>query len=83
MAWCEANRVDYVFGLGRNRRLVERVDAALGGPSVTPHRGVATLPWLTKTIAARRACRSASLASELCLLRARVGKMRPCLRCAD
>jgi hypothetical protein len=22
MAWCEANRVDYVFGLARNERLV-------------------------------------------------------------
>ena len=31
MAWCEANGVDYVFGLGRNRRLVERIDAALAG----------------------------------------------------
>ena len=29
MAWCEANGVDYVFGLARNRRLVERIDAAL------------------------------------------------------
>ena len=31
MAWCEANGVDYVFGLARNERLVERIDAALGG----------------------------------------------------
>ncbi|HEY1873102.1 MAG TPA: IS1380 family transposase [Steroidobacteraceae bacterium] len=28
MLWCEANRVDYVFGLARNRRL----EAALAGP---------------------------------------------------
>jgi hypothetical protein len=25
MAWCEANRVDYVFGLARNPRLVEEI----------------------------------------------------------
>jgi len=25
MTWCEANRVDYVFGLARNQRLVERI----------------------------------------------------------
>ena len=31
MAWCEENGVDYVFGLGRNRRLVERIDADLAG----------------------------------------------------
>ena len=31
MAWCEENGVDYVFGLARNPRLVERIDAALAG----------------------------------------------------
>ena len=29
MAWCEANRVDYVFGLARNQRLVARIEAEL------------------------------------------------------
>jgi Transposase DDE domain group 1 len=29
MAWCEANRVDYVFGLARNERLTERIADAL------------------------------------------------------
>jgi hypothetical protein len=29
MAWCEANRVDYVFGLARNARLEERIAPAL------------------------------------------------------
>jgi hypothetical protein len=29
MAWCEAHRVDYVFGLARNARLVEHIHAAL------------------------------------------------------
>ena len=28
MAWCEVNRVDYVFGLARNARLEETVKAA-------------------------------------------------------
>ena len=29
MAWCEANRVDYVFGLARNARLVAEIAAEL------------------------------------------------------
>lgn len=29
MAWCEKNRVDYVFGLARNKRLVEEIYAEL------------------------------------------------------
>ena len=29
MAWCEANRVDYVFGLARNDRLVAQIEAEL------------------------------------------------------
>jgi hypothetical protein len=29
MAWCEANRVDYVFGLARNSRLVAEIEAEL------------------------------------------------------
>jgi len=29
MAWCEANRVDYVFGLARNTRLVKAIEAEL------------------------------------------------------
>ena len=29
MAWCEANRVDYLFGLARNDRLVEEIKAEL------------------------------------------------------
>ncbi|MGZ9104031.1 MAG: IS1380 family transposase [Rhodoplanes sp.] len=30
MAWCEANDVDYVFGLARNRRLTDAIEAELG-----------------------------------------------------
>lgn len=30
MAWCEANRVDYVFGLARNPRLVGAIEPELG-----------------------------------------------------
>jgi hypothetical protein len=29
MAWCEANKVDYVFGLARNARLEARLAEAL------------------------------------------------------
>jgi hypothetical protein len=31
MAWCEANRVDFVFGLARNPRLVAELEADLAG----------------------------------------------------
>jgi hypothetical protein len=31
MAWCEANRVDYVFGLARNPRLIAELEADLAG----------------------------------------------------
>jgi Transposase DDE domain group 1 len=31
MAWCEAHRVDYVFGLARNARLVSELEADLTG----------------------------------------------------
>jgi len=29
MAWCEANKVDYLFGLARNKRLVAEIEAEL------------------------------------------------------
>lgn len=29
MAWCEANRVDYLFGLARNARLVDEIAAQM------------------------------------------------------
>ena len=54
MAWCEANRVDYVFGLGRNPRLVERIDAALAGAERDAYlsgetaRLFADFPWTTR-----------------------------------
>ena len=36
MAWCEANRVDYVFGLARNARLAAEIDGRDAG---RPRRG--------------------------------------------
>ena len=30
MAWCEANGVDYLFGLARNKRLLAKIEAELG-----------------------------------------------------
>src|SRR6185437_8266074 len=38
MAWCEANRVDYLFGLARNRRLVGQIAAELAGRRRKPDR---------------------------------------------
>jgi Transposase DDE domain group 1 len=34
MAWCEANRVDYVFGLARNARLVAELEGDLAAAAV-------------------------------------------------
>jgi hypothetical protein len=34
MAWCETNRVDYVFGLARNTRLVAELEADLAAAAV-------------------------------------------------
>ena len=54
MAWCEENGVDYVFGLARSPRLVERIAAALGGAerdaglSGETARRFADFPWITR-----------------------------------
>ena len=60
MAWCEANRVDYVFGLARNARLearsagemarAEAASVASGGPA----RRFADFPWTTLDSWSRR-----------------------------
>ena len=34
MAWCEANRVDYLFGLARDERLVEAIKTELAEAAV-------------------------------------------------
>ena len=38
MAWCEANRVDFVFGLARNARLVAEIEAELAAAEVESRR---------------------------------------------
>jgi hypothetical protein len=38
MAWCEQNRVDYVFGLARNARLQRKIVGALGEAKQEHHR---------------------------------------------
>ena len=38
MKWCEENRVDYLFGLARNPRLVEQIAIELA-PSRSPRPG--------------------------------------------
>jgi hypothetical protein len=60
MAWCETNRVDYVFGLARNSRLVDRIyvdlawaeeEAARTGQ---PARRFADFRWTTLASWSRR-----------------------------
>jgi hypothetical protein len=53
MAWCEANRVDFVFGLARNSRLVEEIAADLAAAeaesaaSGKPARRFKDMQWST------------------------------------
>jgi hypothetical protein len=53
MAWCEANRVDFLFGLARNDRLVEEIRtelaeaAAESAATGKPARRFRDFPWCT------------------------------------
>jgi Transposase DDE domain group 1 len=52
MAWCEANRVDFLFGLARNDRLVEEIrtelaEAAASAATCKPARRFRDFPWCT------------------------------------
>src|SRR6516225_5335299 len=55
MAWCEANRVDYLFGLARNARLVAEIEAELleaksaAEASGKPARRFKEFAWSTLT----------------------------------
>jgi hypothetical protein len=54
MSWCEENRVDYVFGLARNRRLVRSIGAELqaaateSAPNQQPARRFKELVYRTR-----------------------------------
>jgi hypothetical protein len=60
MGWCEANRVDYVFGLARNTRLVEHIYVDLAwaeeeaARSGQPARRFADFRWTTLASWSRR-----------------------------
>ena len=60
MAWCEANRVDYVFGLARNERLVAEIGAAMVAARATaeatgkPARRIKDFRWSTLDSWSRR-----------------------------
>lgn len=60
MAWCEAKRVDYVFGLARNARLVERIHAELAWAEAEAEasgqaaRRFADFRWTTRKSWSRR-----------------------------
>ena len=54
MAWCEENRVDYLFGLARNARLAAQIEAELAaaaeesGASGAPARRFKDFMWTTR-----------------------------------
>jgi hypothetical protein len=60
MAWCEANGVDYLFGLARNVRLVEQIAAELGEAAAesttsgAAARRFKDFPWTTRDSWSRR-----------------------------
>jgi len=60
MAWCEANRVDYLFGLARNARLVSQIERELGeaaeesGRTGRPARRFRDFRWSTLDSWSRR-----------------------------
>jgi hypothetical protein len=60
MAWCEANKVDFLFGLARNARLVERIYIDLAWAedeaerSGKPARRFADFGWRTRESWSRR-----------------------------
>ena len=60
MAWCEARRVDYLFGLARNKRLVGRIEVELAWAeedsrlSGKPARRFADFTWTTRDSWSRR-----------------------------
>jgi Transposase DDE domain group 1 len=60
MAWCEQNQVDYVFGLARNPRLVDKIASALlqaeakARRTGQPARGFRDFFWSTRESWSRR-----------------------------
>jgi len=60
MAWCEANRVDYLFGLARNERLVAEIAAELEAAEAVsrrtgkPARRFKDFQWITRDSWSRR-----------------------------
>ena len=60
MAWCEANGVDYLFGLARNPRLVAALEAALAAAQAEaeakgrPARRYKDFLWSTRDSWSRR-----------------------------
>jgi Transposase DDE domain group 1 len=54
MGWCEANGVDYVFGLARNERLAQKIEAEMTAAQAEaretgkPARRFKDFPWITR-----------------------------------
>jgi hypothetical protein len=59
MAWCEVNRVDHLFGLARNPRLVEHIQIELAWAEHDAERAAAP-PGASPTSAGRRATAGAA-----------------------
>ena len=64
MAWCEANRVDYLFGLARNARLRGRDRRRAGRGSAPRARPAARRRAASRTSPGRRATAGAAAAAS-------------------
>jgi hypothetical protein len=82
MAWCEANGVDYLFGLQRNTRLVGEIEAELADAAVestitgAPARGFKDFIWSTRDSWSRRRHRCPAPPEILVRRRIRPGQVR-------
>ena len=79
MAWCEQNRVDFLFGLARNARLVAEIETELAAVSTPDHAAPSLLLraghlWLEAT-GRRGSCAGAGMRRRvLCVGRSGSGR---------
>ena len=71
MAWCEMNRVDFLFGLARNPRLVEEIAVELLQAKDASATGAPARRSATRTSAIRRGLASPTVHSALATTRRR------------
>ena len=77
MAWCEANRVDYLFGLARNARLVGEIATEMAEAQQREPRRPASRPGASATSPGRRWTAGAAPAAWSARRNGRSGEANP------